>query len=440
MTLKLHACAAALLMLASQGALAEVNVAFEVNRNDAARPEFKFDSIASPSRTDAANAASMHVIVGTPDGNGGGLAVLNDGELPAEEDDPRANFLFDPRSNGGRILVDLAARVDVRQINTYSWHPGGRGPQLYKLYAAAGSADADSASADDLAAEGWKLLAEVDTRPEQGEPGGQYAVSVAAGKGDSLGKIRYLLFDVSRTGTEPWFDNTFFSEIDVVDGREHPLPKNPAPPKPDVLQVPGGYEIVFDASQVPELKPWIDGTLKPICANWYPKIVKLLPSENYEAPRRFTIVFHRDMRGVANTAGRQVNCAAPWFLSNLQGEAAGAVVHELVHVVQQYGRSRGRNRNPGWLVEGVADHIRWFMYEPAELRPRVNPDRAHYTDSYRTTAAFLDYVVETYDGELVKKLNAAMRNGEYRDELWREYTGKTVDELWDEYAETLRQG
>ena len=57
-----------------------------------------------------------------------------------------------------------------------------------------------------------------------------------------------------------------------------------------------------------------------------------------------------------------------WFRANLQGEAIGSVVHELVHVVQEYGRARRENpeatRSPGWLVEGLADYIRWFLYEP----------------------------------------------------------------------------
>src|SRR5688572_30968667 len=38
------------------------------------------------------------------------------------------------------------------------------------------------------------------------------------------------------------------------------------------------------------------------------------------------------------------------------------------HVVQQYGGSRraGGNRNPPGLVEGLADYIRWELYEPKE--------------------------------------------------------------------------
>jgi hypothetical protein len=107
--------------------------------------------------------------------------------------------------------------------------------------------------------------------------------------------------------------------------------------------------------------------------------------------------------------------------------------------VQRYGRTRGGTRNPGWLVEGIADYIRWFKYEPKPTgtRPR-NPDRAKYTDSYRTTAGFLNFVVEKHDKEIVPKLNAAMRQGKYSADLWKEYTGKTADELWKEYVATLR--
>ena len=74
-------------------------------------------------------------------------------------------------------------------------------------------------------------------------------------------------------------------------------------------------------------------------------------------------------------------------------------------MVQQY-HSRS---NPGWLTEDIADYYRWFVYEPPSHRPRVNPARTKYTDGYRNTAAFLDYVVRTHDKDFVVKINAQMR-------------------------------
>ncbi len=70
-------------------------------------------------------------------------------------------------------------------------------------------------SRTDPASCGWKLIATVDTRPKQGDPGGQYGVSIADSSG-ALGKFRYLLFDVVPTETDDPWGNTFFSEIVVT--------------------------------------------------------------------------------------------------------------------------------------------------------------------------------------------------------------------------------
>jgi hypothetical protein len=394
-----------------------------------------------PSRTDAANTAKVTILAGRQDRNGGDVDRLIDGKLPSDADQPDANFFFAAGTAGGRLRLDLEGAVEVKQLNTYSWHANTRGPQVYRVYGGDPAATGFVAQPDrntDPEKAGWKLIASVDTRPQEGGPGGQYGVSIADTAGTVLGKFQYLLFDVARTESETPFGNTFFSEIDVDDGREHPPAAEPPPFPPDVLTVAGKYEIVFDLSQAPELKEWVDTKLKPVCAKWYPMIVEMLPSDGYTAPDRFTIVFHSDMRGVANASGRRINCAVPWFKQNLEGEAVGAVVHEMVHIVQQYRRGRGGNRNPGWMVEGLADYIRWFLYEPEDKRPRPNPQRAKYTDSYRTTAAFLAYVTQTHDKEIIKKFNTAMREGKYSEDLWKQYTGKTVDELWADYVETLR--
>ena len=81
----------------------------------------------------------------------------------------------------------------------------------------------------------------------------------------------------------------------------------------------------------------------------------------------------------------------------------GAMVHETVHCVQNY---RGRGL-PGWLVEGIADYVRFWKYEPGKAG-RLTPERARYDGSYRVTAAFLAYVSDKYDPKLVTKLNAEM--------------------------------
>jgi hypothetical protein len=203
----------------------------------------------------------------------------------------------------------------------------------------------------------------------------------------------------------------------------------------------GKYRFTMDTTVAPDLTAWAKTELAPVVRAWYPKIVKLLPSEGYEAPTNVTIRFREDMgRTPASAGGGGINCNAEWFERNLKGEAIGAVVHEMVHVVQQYGRARRTNpeatRTPGWLVEGIPDYIRWFLYEPetkgAEITQR-NLARARYDASYRVTGNFLNWVTTNYCKEIVPKLNAAAREGRYKEEVWKECTGKELAALGEEW-------
>jgi hypothetical protein len=213
-----------------------------------------------------------------------------------------------------------------------------------------------------------------------------------------------------------------------------------------ILVETGKYKITIDTSETPDLCGWADQKLSPVVREWYPKLVDMLPSEEYEAPTNVTITVKKDAKGVAFASGNRITCAAEWFRKNLDGEAVGAVVHELAHVVQNYGWGRRRNpeakRTPGWIVEGIPDYIRWFLYEPeskgAEITERNLP-RAKYDANYRITGNFINWVVRTYDKEIVRKINAAARAGKYSEDLWKEFTGKTVQELGAEWKEMHEQ-
>jgi hypothetical protein len=84
----------------------------------------------------------------------------------------------------------------------------------------------------------------------------------------------------------------------------------------------------------------------------------------------------------------------------------------------------------------LADYIRWFLYEPetkgAEITER-NLARTKYDASYRITGNFLNWATQHYDPKLVPKLNAAAREGKYTEQVWRDWTGKTVQELGEEW-------
>jgi hypothetical protein len=211
--------AAWIVLFANAAARAEVKVAVEHIDNDKATADFKFKDVPAPVKDNAAAKAKFRIVDGEQDTNGGDLDKLNDGKLPTEADQPEENFFFTQRADGGRIGVDLGSAIDIKQVNTYSWHPDTRGSQVYKLYAsdgAAGDFKADPKKDTDPEKCGWKLIAKVDTRPKEGTGGGQYGVSISDTSG-ALGKYRHLLFDTSSTENDDPFGNTFYSKVNVIE-------------------------------------------------------------------------------------------------------------------------------------------------------------------------------------------------------------------------------
>src|SRR5204862_3623537 len=109
--------------------------------SEKATGSFTFKNLPSPSKVDAGGAAKLTIVDGERDRNGGSITTLQDGKLPREEDQPLANFFFNANTEGGRILLDLLEATDVKAVNTYSWHGGTRGPQVYHLFGSEGKAE-----------------------------------------------------------------------------------------------------------------------------------------------------------------------------------------------------------------------------------------------------------------------------------------------------------
>lgn len=225
----------------------------------------------------------------------------------------------------------------------------------------------------------------------------------------------------------------------------------------------GRSSIAIDTSAAPELTDWVEHRLAPVLVVWYPKIVALLPSAGFTAPAAYSIVVQKPeaysvivqkMNGVAYASGTKVFVSETWIQDEMDGEAIGSIVHESVHVVQQY-----HPNAPSWLVEGIADYVRWFQFEPQshgadivwmqKLGPRPGDACSivipctdgkfspRYDASYRISANFLNWVTVNYDRNLVTELNADLRQGKYTREFWKRHTGKTVTELGDRWKQQI---
>jgi hypothetical protein len=188
----------------------------------------------------------------------------------------------------------------------------------------------------------------------------------------------------------------------------------------DLSQVP--------ASQAPVIAKWADKAEEQMESFW-PDTAALLYSDDFITPNMVNVVYTTgpDVTGIAATGGGVMTVNTKWCQAH--PEDTGLTVHETAHVIQAFSAY-----DPVWLVEGIADYIRWVKFEPEHFHPRIAVKKATYHDAYQTTATFLAWCELHYDSELVPKLNRAVRFGVYRPVMFQKYCGKDINTLWSEFV------
>jgi len=111
----------------------------------------------------------------------------------------------------------------------------------------------------------------------------------------------------------------------------------------------------------------------------------------------------------------------------LNPDTLGMIGHEMVHVVQNYPRGQ-----PGWLVEGIADYMRYYVLIPEDPARAFSPDGAEWSHGYQPTAGLLDFVETAHPGA-VHDINAAMRAGGDGPALLEKIGGAPPEQLWRRY-------
>ena len=187
-----------------------------------------------------------------------------------------------------------------------------------------------------------------------------------------------------------------------------------------------------------EVDRWANSSLRSLIEGWYRRLVRDCASREYRVPEEIRVRFGSDMGGTPGlTTGNEMTLDRGWCKPRLETEVPGMVVHELVHVVQQY-----KGSYPGWFCEGFADYVRWYLFEPegngCNISNWDSPD-VRYDGSYRLSANFLNWVSRKYGVSVIKKVDAACRAGNYREELWQELTGRSAADLGAEWKTSKGQ-
>ncbi len=187
--------------------------------------------------------------------------------------------------------------------------------------------------------------------------------------------------------------------------------------------------VQVDSSAAPDLAEW-GKSAAMLMEQWYPVVWSLLSTQGSKPAKTIKVTFQLQQNAPAYATGGGIFVSATWVRSH--PDDFGMMIHEMTHLIQAYPDD---NKTPGWLVEGIADYIRWWRYEPEAPRPKITA-KNNYTDSYRVTAYFLAYLTHKYDHQLVQKLDKAMKEKRYDDKIFEEATGKPVKDLWAEFAAT----
>lgn len=110
----------------------------------------------------------------------------------------------------------------------------------------------------------------------------------------------------------------------------------------------------------------------------------------------------------------------------------GMIVHELMHVIQV-----GYKNCPSWLIEGTADYVRYYWFDPPSRRPRAGRSSDCH-DGYGTTAEFLDWTAHRYAPNLLRAMDLGFRSGQSVDDILISATGHNLDQLNTEWKRQLR--
>ena len=202
---------------------------------------------------------------------------------------------------------------------------------------------------------------------------------------------------------------------------------NPEPP-PDLA-----FKVEVNTTAAPQCETFAKKA-KAIVEEWYPKINEVLFDKDHPLPTATVRLTFEPMKGVAHATTDGIHISEEWVTKKAPKDY-GMVVHELTHVVQDY-----KGKGDGWLTEGIADYVRhkFFEKDVDKLAQQINPDKSSYKQAYTIAAAFLFWLEQKKDKDIVHKLNAASHDGTYKVDLFKQLCGADVDALWKEFTDSLR--
>jgi hypothetical protein len=188
--------------------------------------------------------------------------------------------------------------------------------------------------------------------------------------------------------------------------------------------------VIVDTREAPDLQA-LHQTIPDVLRKHYPPMLSILWTKGDPLPSEVRFQARPGIDNPAYASGNRIVLSAEWFARN-PGDL-GCLVHEMTHLVQRYPGFPGQ---PGWLVEGISDYVRYKVKADDRWAiPQSYREGTSYKNGYGVTTAFLVCLERHYGNDLVSKLNRSLKDATYTDALFRDLTGKPLDDLWEEYKQ-----
>lgn len=196
--------------------------------------------------------------------------------------------------------------------------------------------------------------------------------------------------------------------------------------------------IEVDSEQAPELAG-AGEEIQRRAQSWWRIINEELASPGYRPPDVITLRFTSSLpdRLAGRAVGTVIELNAPYVAAHPISrfpQFYNFAGHELVHVVQAY------PRQIPWLTEGIADYVRYYVLFPQDRERLFNPAAGDFRRGYQQAAALLDYVERTHGVGSVKRLNAALRDGQDGERVLADLAGMSLDDTWAKVLDAVTDG
>jgi len=158
--------------------------------------------------------------------------------------------------------------------------------------------------------------------------------------------------------------------------------------------------------------------MKRMMLEWFPFIQGQLSTPAYRKVNKIDVYYDEKDNGIY-AAGTEIHIPQGYVRNN-KGDT-GVFIHEMTHVIHQ-------SRNcPGWVVEGTAELMRRWHYEPKTTPTK--PTNQELGNAY-VGDWLLEYLNTYMQRPMFYMITKACQEGSWRDSWLKDMTGKDDKEWW----------